>query len=201
MKSSSDFARFLRLARAMSRHISGEPDAMRVVSRKPLAQSCDCAFGRAGSRTQFASAAATTCGRWLERLTSKSCCSGASRSVRAPSDFQNCSTLRTAAGLEFLRRRHDANRVHKQIRLRRPHARFFPAGHRMTADEMRAGLSDEAADSIRARPALTLPTSVTIAPRFKAGSISSTRARICASGVQRMTRSAFETAASRSVVA
>src|ERR1017187_6968916 len=39
MKASSDFARFLRLARAMSRHISGEPDAMRVVSRKPFAHS------------------------------------------------------------------------------------------------------------------------------------------------------------------
>jgi hypothetical protein len=39
MKAFSDFARFLRLASAMSRHISGEPDAMRVASRNPFAQS------------------------------------------------------------------------------------------------------------------------------------------------------------------
>jgi hypothetical protein len=38
-------SKFARLAIAMSRHISGEPAAMRVVSRKPLAQSIPCSFG------------------------------------------------------------------------------------------------------------------------------------------------------------
>src|SRR5258708_40157898 len=44
MKASNDLERFFRLASAMSRHISGEPDAMRVVSRKPLAHKEDCCF-------------------------------------------------------------------------------------------------------------------------------------------------------------
>ena len=58
--------------------------------------------GLAGFKTRFASAAATTCGRWLERLTSKSCCAASSRSVRAPSACQNASSLRTAPALDFL---------------------------------------------------------------------------------------------------
>ena len=44
----------------MSRHISGEPDAMRVVSRKPVAHSAACVLGLAGFKTRFASAAAVT---------------------------------------------------------------------------------------------------------------------------------------------
>ncbi len=39
----------------------------------------------------------------------------------------------------FFCRRHNANGVHKQIRARGAHAGFFRAGHRMAADEMRAG--------------------------------------------------------------
>src|ERR1039458_9723765 len=100
-KASTDREMFFRLASAMSRHISGEPDAMRVVSRKPVAHSPTCVWGCAGFKTRFTSVAATMCGRWLDRLTSKSCCAASSRSVRAPSDFQNCSSLRTALALDF----------------------------------------------------------------------------------------------------
>ena len=98
---STEHERFLRLASAMSRHISGEPDAMRVVSRKPVAHSCACVLGLAGFKTRFANVAATTCGKWLDRLTSKSCCAASSFKTRAPSDFQNCSSLRTAVALDF----------------------------------------------------------------------------------------------------
>src|ERR1700733_1048060 len=41
---SSERERFLRFASAMSRHISGEPEAMRVVSRKPVAHKAACVF-------------------------------------------------------------------------------------------------------------------------------------------------------------
>src|ERR1039458_615957 len=68
---------FFRLASAMSRHISGEPDAMRVVSRKPVAHNAACDLEFAGFKTRFASVPATICGRWLERLTSKSCSTAA----------------------------------------------------------------------------------------------------------------------------
>src|SRR5882724_3887960 len=102
MKASKDFAKFFRFEIAMSRHISGEPDAMRVVSRKPVAQSAACCFGFAGFKTRFANVAATTCGKWLVRLTSKSCCSGGNFNTRAPSDFQNCSKFFSAA--EFVLR-------------------------------------------------------------------------------------------------
>src|SRR5580698_3983581 len=44
VNASRERVRFLRLANAMSRHISGEPDAMRVVSRKPVAHSPTWAF-------------------------------------------------------------------------------------------------------------------------------------------------------------
>src|SRR5438445_259255 len=101
MNASKDFAKFFRFESAMSRHISGEPDAMRVVSRKPLAQSCDWILGLAGFKTRFASVAATMCGKWLVRLTNKSCCSGGNFKTRAPSDFQNCSSLRMAAALDL----------------------------------------------------------------------------------------------------
>src|SRR6266567_6433853 len=44
-------ARFLRFASAISRHISGELEAMRVVSRNPLAHSIACSLGCTGLRT------------------------------------------------------------------------------------------------------------------------------------------------------
>src|SRR2546428_10833571 len=44
-------ARFLRFASAISRHISGELEAMRVVSRNPLAHNNACSLGCAGLRT------------------------------------------------------------------------------------------------------------------------------------------------------
>jgi hypothetical protein len=44
INASTDCERFLRLASAMSRHISGEPDAMRVVSRKPVAHKAGLRF-------------------------------------------------------------------------------------------------------------------------------------------------------------
>ena len=62
-KASTDRERFFRLASAMSRHISGEPDAMRVVSRKPVAHNAACDLEFAGFKTRFASVTATTCGR------------------------------------------------------------------------------------------------------------------------------------------
>ena len=40
-----------RFARAMSRHISGEPAAIRVVSLKPFAQTSACSLGCAGLNT------------------------------------------------------------------------------------------------------------------------------------------------------
>lgn len=98
---SNDRTTFLRFARTMSRHISGEPEATRVVSRKPVAQSSACNLDCVGSKTNPASAAAATCGRWLERLTSKSCCAAFNFKTRAPSVFQNRSSLRTAPAGEF----------------------------------------------------------------------------------------------------
>jgi len=89
------------LAMAMSRHISGEPEAMRVVSRKPVAHRPAWFFGPAGLKTKFTKAAAATCGKWLERLTSKSCCAASSRNIRAPNECQNVSTLRTALAFDF----------------------------------------------------------------------------------------------------
>ena len=123
----------------MSRHISGEPDAIRVVSRKPLAQSAGCCLGCSGSSTQFASSQATICGRWLERLTSVSCNAGVKRKNPAAHRPPKCSTRRTAAAVRLPRGRDDAGRVHEQIRARRRHPGFFRARHRMTAHKMRAG--------------------------------------------------------------
>ena len=99
------------------------------------------------------------------------------------------------------RRRDDAHRTFKQIRARRGHAGFLRASHRMTADEMRARPSPPGFPVPSPRCAFTLPTSVTMAPRLSAGSICFTSERICASGVQSTTRSASQTAASKSVVA
>jgi len=65
---------------------------------------------------------------------------------------------------------------------------------------MRAGFLNQQFEFAR-DAGLHAATSVTMALRFKAGSISRTRERICASGVHRMTRSASQTAASKSVVA
>ena len=44
-------AEIFPITSAMSRHISGEPEAMRVVSRKPLAQTAVCSVGWVGLRT------------------------------------------------------------------------------------------------------------------------------------------------------
>src|SRR5581483_3390874 len=63
MNVSTERAMFFRFDNAMSRHISGEPDAMRVVSRKPVAHRRACCFGLFGSKTRLASDAATTCGK------------------------------------------------------------------------------------------------------------------------------------------
>ena len=51
MKTPSTRHKFLRLASYTSRHISGELAAMRVVSRKPLAQTSACSRGCAGLKT------------------------------------------------------------------------------------------------------------------------------------------------------
>ena len=127
----------------MSRHISGEPDAMRVVSRKPLAQSAACCFGCAGFKTWLAKVAATTCGKWLDRLTSASWISGV--------NSQHARTNRSPKLLHFFqrgpvglfRRGYDANGVDEQIRARGADTGFFRAGHRMTADKMRAGFGHQ----------------------------------------------------------
>src|ERR1039458_5106787 len=199
-KASNDREICLRLASAMSRHISGEPDAMRVVSRKPVAHSPTCVWGCAGLKTRFTSVAATMCGRWLDRLTSKSCCAASSRSVRAPSDFQNCSSLRTALALDFF------VGVTMQTALAYKSARaastpiFSPPAIGWLPTKCAPDLAIMDSSS-RTTSAFTLPTSVTIAPRFNAGRICCASARIWASGVQKITRSAPETAASRSVVA
>src|SRR5688572_17805523 len=52
-----------RFITAISRHISGEPAAMRVLSRKPFAQSFPCSAGFFGSKTKVANCAANTCGK------------------------------------------------------------------------------------------------------------------------------------------
>src|SRR5207247_5076774 len=44
MNNSKTRERFWRLLSAMSRHISGDPEAIRVVSLKPLAQSIPCSL-------------------------------------------------------------------------------------------------------------------------------------------------------------
>ena len=155
MNASTDRARFLRLASAMSRHISGEPDAMRVVSRKPLAHKRRLRFRmrriqnqirqrRRDDVRQMAGAADEQI-VLLRRPVSKRARRAISRIVP---------TLRTAVGIGFFRRRQNADGVLKQIRARGGDAGFFRAGHRMTADKMRAGLLRRAIP-VRARHRLS----------------------------------------------
>ena len=135
--------RFCRLASAMSRHISGELDAMRVVSRNPLAQSIPCSLECSGPRIRLASWAATTCGRWLDRLTKSSCAFGVSLSSRAPTDFHNCSTLRTAAGFDLRVGVTTHTAPIEQISSRSGHAHLLRARHRVAADKVRTGPGNE----------------------------------------------------------
>jgi hypothetical protein len=69
-------SRGTRFAKAMSLHNSGEPLANRVVSRNPVAHNRSSPRPLPGSRIHRANPAATTWGRWLARLTSRSCRSG-----------------------------------------------------------------------------------------------------------------------------
>ena len=124
----------------MSRHISGEPEAMRVVSRKPVAQSAAWVFGSAGIQNQIRQRRRDDVRQMARTADKQIMLRGVhfqnARTKRFPELFQ----LADGDRVGFFGRRENIDGIRKQIRPRSQHTHFFAAGHRMTADKMRAGL-------------------------------------------------------------
>jgi len=127
---------FLAIMLEDGRHITGSPPAIRVVSRRPAA-GIEAPVGILGGEKR-AQRRASTWGRWLMCATISSCRPGSTVTTSMPRSRQKRTTVSAACASVA------ATGVTKHVGVRttsRCHApsRSFRAGHRMRADEMRAG--------------------------------------------------------------